>query len=51
MSKLFIAILLVMGSPMSKITKTVNGHVIQTLMPDPTTGGEGGHIPPTPYLN
>ncbi len=38
--------LLVLGSPLSKMTKIANIDIIQMLMPDDTTTGEGGHIPP-----
>jgi len=48
MSKILIAILLVLGSPLYKSTKIANSDIIQMLMPDDTTTGEGGHIPPIP---
>lgn len=46
MSKILIAILLVLGTSLSENSKTVTSDIIQHLMPNDTTGGEGGHIPP-----
>ncbi len=47
MLEIIIAILMAIGSPVSKTTTTVSGDSAKTLtQQDNDTSGEGGHIPP-----